>query len=458
MRTEIFVRRSRIEAPASEVFRWHARPRAFERLNPPWERVEVVERTGGIEEGGRAVLLTRFGPLRLRWVAEHRDYEEGRQFRDVQISGPFSQWIHTHRTEPDGPLACYLEDRIEYALPLGAFGRLLAGSFVRKRLERLFDYRHRVTACDLARHGRSKGVSSMRILVTGSSGLIGSSLVPFLTTGGHGVTRLVRSQKSGDEPVLWDPEAGTLDVARLEGLDAVVHLAGENIAERWTAEKKSKIRDSRVNGTRLLAESLARLGEPPKVFVCASAIGYYGDRGDEILREESPSGSGFLAEVCRQWEAAAQPAAEKGIRVANLRIGVVLSLAGGALAKMLPPFRMGAGGTIGSGRQYMSWIALDDVIGAIYHALTHETLRGSVNAVAPNPVTNREFTQTLGRVLSRPTLLPMPAFAARLAFGEMADELLLASTRVEPARLLATGFVFGYPELEGALRHVLGRT
>lgn len=298
----------------------------------------------------------------------------------------------------------------------------------------------------------------MKVLVSGSSGLIGASLVSFLTAGGHRVTPLVRSKASADDVVLWNPEHGNIDVRRLEGLDGVVHLAGENIAERWTPEKRAKIRNSRVQGTRLLAESLAHLAQPPRVLVSASAIGYYGDRGDEVLCEESTSGSGFLPEVCREWEAATQPAAEKAIRVANLRIGLVLSPAGGALAKMLTPFRIGAGGVIGSGRQYMSWIALDDVIAAIYHALSNEVLRGPVNAVAPNPVTNREFTHTLGRVLSRPTLFPMPAFAARLAFGEMADELLLASQRVAPARLVETGFIFRYPMLEDALRHLLGKT
>lgn len=241
-----------------------------------------------------------------------------------------------------------------------------------------------------------------------------------------------------------------------EGPDAVVHLAGENIARaRWSERQKALIRDSRVKGTRLLCDLLARYSPPPKALVCASAVGYYGDRADEILKEESAPGSGFLADVCREWEAATQPAVERGIRVVNLRIGIVLSPMGGALAKMLTPFKLGVGGTIGSGRQYMSWIALDDVVGAIHFALTNESLHGPVNAVAPNPVTNREFTHTLGRVLSRPTLFPMPAFAARLVLGEMADALLLASARVEPAQLLASGFTFRHPDLEAALRALL---
>jgi uncharacterized protein (TIGR01777 family) len=299
----------------------------------------------------------------------------------------------------------------------------------------------------------------MNILVTGSSGLIGSALIPSLTTGGHRVIRLVRLQPGpGEEAVHWDPAAGTVDMAGLEGADAAVHLAGENIAaRRWTDEQKARIRDSRVKGTRLLCESLARLAQPPKVLVCASAVGYYGDRGEEVLREESAPGSGFLSDVCREWEGAAEPAVPKEIRVVHLRFGVVLSPAGGALAKMLFPFRMGVGGILGSGRQYMSWIALDDAVGVIHHALTTETLQGPVNAVSPHPVTNREFTKTLGRVLVRPTLFPMPVFAVRLAFGEVADALLLASTRAEPARLLVTGYAFRYPELEGALRHMLGK-
>ena len=296
----------------------------------------------------------------------------------------------------------------------------------------------------------------MKILVTGASGTVGSALVPFLTTGGHSVTRLVRAEPKPEE-VRWDPAAGQIDKAGLEGHDAVVHLAGESIAGRWTATKKKKIRDSRVQGTRLLAEALSGLARPPKVLVCASALGYYGNRGEEKLREDSGAGSGFLAEVCQQWEAAAEPARQKGIRVANLRIGIILSSVGGALVQMLLPFKLGVGGKIGSGQQYWSWVAVDDVAGAIHHALTTESLHGPVNTVAPKPVTNLEFTKTLGRVLGRPTIFPMPAFVARLALGEMADELLLSSARLEPGRLLASGYKFRYPELEGALRYLLGK-
>ena len=253
----------------------------------------------------------------------------------------------------------------------------------------------------------------------------------------------------------WDPARGSIDAGKLEGVEGVVHLAGEAISERWTAEKKARIRDSRVKGTRLLCDTLAQLPTPPKVLVCASAIGYYGDRGAEVLTEESASGVGFLAEVCRAWEGATEPARQKGIRVVNLRFGVVLSTAGGALAKMLPPFRMGMGGILGSGKQYISWITLDDAIGAIRHALLTEPLQGPANAVAPQPVTNEEFTKTLGKVLGRPTLVPLPAFAARLMFGEMANELLLASARVQPAKLRATEYTFRYPDLEAGLRHLL---
>jgi uncharacterized protein (TIGR01777 family) len=329
---------------------------------------------------------------------------------------------------------------------------------VQVKLERMFAYRHAVTKADIEAHAAREGLMSMHVVVSGSRGLVGSALVPFLTTGGHRVTRLVRGMAAAPDETAWDPARGLVDASRLDGVDAVVHLAGENIAAgRWTPARKAEIRRSRVDGTRNLCEVLARLPRPPKVLVSASAIGLYGDRGAEILTEESVPGTGFLTDVCREWEAATGPASRAGIRVVNLRFGMALSPRGGALQKLLLPFRLGMGGRIGDGRQFTSWIALDDAVGAIHHALCEDALHGPVNAVAPNPVSNAEFTRTLARVLRRPTLLPVPAFAARLAFGEMADALLLAGARVMPARLQASGYRFRFPDLESALRHLLGR-
>lgn len=300
----------------------------------------------------------------------------------------------------------------------------------------------------------------MRILISGSTGLVGTALIPPLTTAGHEVVRLVRSnsRSSSKEMVQWNPDAGYIDAAGLETVDAIVHLAGESIASgRWTPQKKARIRESRVRGTKLLCETLSHAANPPKTLICASAIGYYGDRGDEVLTESSSAGSGFLADVCRDWEGACDAARQKGLRVVNLRTGVVLSTAGGALAKMLTPFKMGVGGVVGSGKQFMSCIDLEDLTGAILHALATESITGPLNGVCPTPVTNREFTTTLGKLLGRPTVLPLPAFAARVMLGEMADELLLASQRVEPTKLQQSGFTFRYPTVEGALRHALGK-
>lgn len=305
----------------------------------------------------------------------------------------------------------------------------------------------------------AESLQGQTVVVTGATGLVGTPLVFSLEKAGarviHGTRRL---PTNASREMYWNPETGEIDSDKLEGAAAVVHLAGENIAgRRWSEAFKREIRDSRVKGTRLIAGAIAHAKDKPKALVCASAIGYYGNRGDEKLTENSPPGNDFLADVCRAWEAECQPARDAGVRVVNTRIGVILSPKGGALAKMLTPFKLGLGGKIGDGRQYMSWVALDDVVGALHHAVANASLSGPANLTAPNPVTNADFTATLGRVLHRPTVFPMPAFAARLAFGEMADALLLSSTRVAPQALESAGYRFQYPSLEPALRHLLAK-
>jgi uncharacterized protein len=298
--------------------------------------------------------------------------------------------------------------------------------------------------------------TSGKVLISGSSGLVGSALLPRLAAVGWQGTRLIRSTPSGPGQISWDPRRTILPES-VSGFDAVIHLAGETIAERWTEPKKQAIRDSRVVGTRNISEALVQAAKPPALLVAASAIGYYGDRGDEVLNEESSRGEGFLAAVCGEWEAATQAAAKAGIRTVLARFGIVLSPSGGALGKMLTPFRLGIGGRVGSGDQWWSWVALDDVIGAIEHIMKTDTLAGPVNVVSPSPVTNREFTGSLASALSRPAFFPMPAFAARLALGQMANELVLASQRVEPAKLRASGYRFRRRELGNALAAILAK-
>jgi uncharacterized protein len=295
-----------------------------------------------------------------------------------------------------------------------------------------------------------------KILVSGVSGPIGTALLPSLRAGGWSIVRLVRGQAAGKGQISWNPEE-PLSPEEVSGFDAVVHLAGESIFGRWTAAKKAKIRNSRVNGTTNLAQALAQAEEKPKVFVCGSAIGYYGNRGDEMLREESPAGTGFLAEVCQEWEEATTAAVQSDIRTAHLRTGVVLSPKGGALGAMLLPFKMGLGGRVGDGRQWMSWINVQDMVGAINHILKNDLLQGPVNMVAPKPVTNAEFTKTLASVLSRPAVLPMPAVAVKTVFGEMGEELLLSSQKVEPGKLISSGYPFRYGELRASLEALLKR-
>ncbi len=446
-----FVRQVALPVPASDAFAWHEREGALERLSPPWEHVRVVEKHGTIRDGDRVVLQVA-GTFGKQIEHVHRDYVAGRSFRDEQVRGLFARFSHTHDVIPVDDASCVMEDRIEYELPLGGLGRAFGDGMVQKRLARMFRYRHETLRRDLVRHARTRGQRRLRVAITGASGVIGRPLAAFLSTGGHEVLRLVRSEPGAGE-VAWDPVRGTIDTAGLEGVDAIVHLAGENVGVRWTPERKERIVRSRVDGTRLVAEACAQVGAS---LISASAIGIYGVERDETVDESSELGDDFLAEVCKQWEAAAEPARMAGIRVVNLRIGVVLSPTGGALAELLPVFRKGVGGPVGSGTQVMSWVSLDDALGAIHDAL-HGESTGPFNIVAPNPVTNRELAKTLGRVLARPSFLRAPAFGVRLVFGEMGELVALGGQRVAPKRLVDEGFEFYDPLLESWLRHVLGR-
>lgn len=453
-----FSHRSPMPCSRAELAAWHFRAGALERLVPGWSGVRVLQSLDGMRNGVIAELSVPLGVgIRSRWKAIHEEVVEGEQFVDRALSGPFAAWRHVHRflDAPAGTAAAsVLEDDITFRLPLGALGSLGEG-LVRGDLARTFAWRHRRTANDLARHAAWRG-APLTVAISGASGLVGRALSAFLSTGGHRVRRIVRTKERPDD-IVWDLRAGTIDAAGLEGCDAVVHLAGESIAARWTEAKRTAIRESRVRGTDLLARTLARQKTPPAVLVSASAIGYYGHRPTGEVDESSERGSGFLADVCQAWEAAAEPARAAGIRVVHPRIGMVLASEGGALPQLVTPFSLGAGGPVGGGEQGMSWIALDDLLAVLVTAIREPRLHGPVNAVSPCPVSNREFGRTLGRVLHRPAIAPLPSFMVRTLFGAMGDELLLAGAFVRPTRLEAVGFRYDFPSLEPALRFQLGR-
>lgn len=463
MSEQLFTATTDLCVTQQQAFAYHERTGALERLLPPWEQAKVLQTDNSLAPGSQVVLQVKQFGIPLRWVAEHTAFEPPHRFIDVQRSGPFKSWHHEHLFSADvnDPTRSQLTDRVTYTLPAGFLGQAFGGSMVARQLQAMFDYRHRITRHDLQLQQRYPTQSSLRVAISGARGLVGKPLSGLLSVLGHEPYRLVRGaskEVAGDQHLrelpIWEapPEAELLS-----GFDAVIHLAGESVAEgRWTAEKKREIRDSRVKLTKELVEKTLRSSVLPKVLICASAVGIYGDRGDEILTEEASTSDSFLGRVAEEWEAACEPAKAAGIRVVNLRFGIILSPRGGALKAMMLPAKM-FGGRTGNGKQWCSWIAMEDCLGAIYHSLMNESVAGPVNVVAPNPVMNQDFAATLAKVLGRRALFPAPAAALRLVFGEMADDVLLASTRVAPKKLLETGFQFQFPELEPALRHLLGR-
>ena len=439
-----------VDAPIGEVFEWHARPGAITRLSPPWQPVRVGQEAGSLRDG-RAVLLLPGG---VRWVADHQPdgYNPPHQFVDQLVSAGLSSvlsWRHTHmfsaEGEAEGENDTRVTDDVQTPVPAAA-------------LRQMFAYRHRQLTADLAtlRWARLHRSEPLTVAVTGSSGLVGTALTALLSTGGHRVIKLVRRPAAGAGERQWQP--GQPDPGLLAGADAVVHLAGAGIAGRFTPAHKRAVRDSRIGPTRRLAELAAGMTDGPRTFVSASAIGYYGaDRGDEILGEDSPRGHDFLAAVVADWEAATSPAAEAGLRVVQVRTGIVQTPKGGTLRLLFPLFGAGLGGRLGSGRQWLSWVGIDDLADIYLRALVDPGLAGPVNAVAPDPVRNLDYTRVLASVLRRPAVIPVPGLGPRLLLGEEgARELAGASQRVRPDALLAAGHPFRYPRLEPALRHLLG--
>ncbi len=457
MSHNVYIKRTKIKVPVKTLFQWHAREGAISRLTPPWAPLKMISRSGeGIQKGVRIRFCLRFFRIPVIWEAEHIEYQEDKVFIDRQIKGPFSRWEHTHRFIADGKENSIMEDKVEFKLPLGFLSRPFYG-LAKKEFNRMFNYRHRVLKYDLEHHVGK--MSPKKIIISGSSGTIGSILVPLLRTCGHEVIRLVR--KKGHllkDEVFWDPYKGILDLEKLDPIDAVINLNGVDISRgRWTKKQKQRIIDSRIIPTRLLARKMSHLKHKPGVFISSSAIGFYGQKGDKALNEVADAGDYFISKVCKLWEEASMDAQKAGIRTIQLRIGVVLTPAGGALKRMELPFKTGCGVRLSHGRQYMSWISMDDAISGILHILSHNKIRGPVNLTAPDAVTNDRFSNALASVFSKKVFFSLPRFVALAMWGQMGKETLLTSARVKPEKLLDHGFLFQHKTLVCALKDMLGR-
>jgi uncharacterized protein len=456
----VFERTTEIPCSAAALFRWHAAPLAFDRLAPPWERIRVRVPLTKLEDGATTTLATGFGPLELSWTARIEDVRDGTDgkeagFVDVQQSGPFGAWRHEHRFLPIDAQRCTLHDRITYELPKIP-GSFVASGSIEERLTRTFRFRHDTTRLDVELQNALPKVPQMRVLITGASGLLGTEIRTLLSVLGHTPLSAVRREARAPDEVAWDVSTGRVDAH--DAIDAVIHLAGEPIdAGRLDEAHLARVRESRTTVTRKLITGLAALKAPPRVFVCASGIAFYGDAKDTLVDEDSARGAGLLADVVVGWEDAAATAETHGMRRVSVRTGLAMSPRGGALARQLPAFLAGVAGPLAGGAMVQPYLAIDDVAAIYVRALLDERLRGPVNAVPREAPTNRAFTKTLAHVLGRPAVMPVPAFALRTLFGRLADEGLLSSCRAAPTRIRTTGHAFRHATVEAALRHVLGR-
>jgi|TARA_B110000263_G_scaffold173607_1_gene151523 uncharacterized protein (TIGR01777 family) len=456
-----------VNADIETTFAWFEHEGSFRRLMPPWEVAQEVRADDSLEVGSQRVFKfpAPGAPfINLTWIAEHTGYDKPNYFADTMVKGPFWKWDHDHYLKEENGVTTVVDD-VTYSVPFGPLGMLvdkvLGGSLVTGRISSMFRAREFRLKRDLDNHAKFLNMPRKKILIVGSSGLIGTQLVAFLDTGDHEVWRLVRRESdSNKNEISWNPSKGEINPKELEGFDVVIHLGGVGIGDkRWSKKRKAAIKDSRVNSTELLSKTLASLENKPDLFMMASAIGYYGNRGDEELDESSSCGEEgyFLTDVCRQWEDSANPAKEAGIRTVHLRTGIVISAVGGALGKMLLPAKIGGGGPIGGGKQWMSWISMDDQIYSIYHLMMSEGSSGEFNLTAPNPVRQKEFAKTLGRVLRRPAFAPLPGFMMKIMFGEMGARLTLDSLRVLPKNLQESGYEFIHTDLQSALSDSLGK-
>ena len=456
-----------VNADIDTTFAWFEHEGSFRRLMPPWEVAQEVRADDSLEVGSQRVFKfpAPGAPfINLTWVAEHTGYDKPNYFADTMVKGPFWKWDHDHYLKEENGVTTVVDD-VTYSVPFGPLGMLvdkvLGGSLVTGRISSMFKAREFRLKRDLDNHAKFLDMPRKKILVVGSSGLIGTQLVAFLDTGNHEVWRLVRrAADSNKNEISWSPDKGEINAKELEGFDVVIHLGGVGIGDkRWSKKRKAAIRDSRVNSTELLSKTLASLEDKPDLFMMASAIGYYGNRGDEELDESSTSGEDgyFLTDVCKEWENSANPAKEAGIRTVHMRTGIVISAVGGALGKMLLPAKMGGGGPIGSGKQWMSWISMDDQIYSMYHLMMNEGVSGEYNLTAPNPVRQKQFAKDLGRVLRRPAFAPLPGFMMKIMFGEMGARLTLDSQRVLPKNLQESGYEFIHTDLQSALSDSLGK-